>query len=129
MKLIESINIDNNNIKFYNGVDFDKLITHPKDGSGGYLVCFLESWINEVKTYNRNNKIKSVFTKEEYSDFEWESINNDFICIYQTDGIGISDIYKVIRNKFINKQLPETPWIPVSGIDGAWKIQIGKSYD
>ncbi len=129
MILIESVNIDNKQIKFYEGVDFDMLINHAKDGSEGFIVCFLENWVNEVKTYNRNNKIKSVITKEEYSDFEWENINNDFICIYQTDGIGVNEIYRVIRNKFINKQLPETPWIPVSGIDGAWKIEIGKSYD
>jgi hypothetical protein len=129
MTLIETMNIDNNQINFYDGVDFDILINHPKDGSKGFLICFLESWINEVKIYNRNNKIKSVFNKEEYSDFEWERINNNFISIYQADGIGVFEIYKVIRNKFINKQLPESPWIPVSGIDGAWKIEIGKSYD
>ncbi len=129
MTLIETMNIDNNQINFYDGVDFDILIGHPKDGSKGFLICFLESWINEVKIYNRNNKIKSVFNKEEYSDFEWEKINNNFISIYQADGIGVFEIYKVIRNKFINKQLPESPWIPVSGIDGAWKIEIGKSYD
>ncbi len=123
------MNIDNNQINFYDGVDFDILIGHPKDGSKGFLICFLESWVNEVKIYNRNNKIKSVFNKEEYSDFEWEKINNNFISIYQADGIGVFEIYKVIRNKFINKQLPESPWIPVSGIDGAWKIEIGKSYD
>ncbi len=129
MTLIETMNIDNNQINFYDGVDFDILIGHPKDGSKGFLICFLESWVNEVKIYNRNNKIKSVFNKEEYSDFEWEKINNNFISIYQADGIGVFEIYKVIRNKFINKQLPESPWIPVSGIDGAWKIEIGKSYD
>ncbi len=129
MTLIETMNIDNNQINFYDGVDFDILIDHPKDGSKGFLICFLESWVNEVKIYNRNNKIKSVFNKEEYSDFEWEKINNNFISIYQADGIGVFEIYKVIRNKFINKQLPESPWIPVSGIDGAWKIEIGKSYD
>lgn len=129
MTLIETMNIDNNQINFYDGVDFDILINHPKDGSKGFLICFLESWVNEVKIYNRNNKIKSVFNKEEYCDFEWEKINNNFISIYQADGIGVFEIYKVIRNKFINKQLPESPWIPVSGIDGAWKIEIGKSYD
>ncbi len=129
MTLIETMNIDNNQINFYDGVDFDILIDHPKDGSKGFLICFLESWVNEVKIYNRNNKIKSVFNKEEYCDFEWEKINNNFISIYQADGIGVFEIYKVIRNKFINKQLPESPWIPVSGIDGAWKIEIGKSYD
>ena len=129
MTLLESMNIDNNNILFYEGVDFDILQKHPKDGSKGFIVCFLENWVKEVKKYNRNNKIKSVLNHLEYSDFDWENINNNFICIYQTDGIGVSEIYKVIRKKFINKQLPESPWIPVSGIDGAWKIQIGKSDD
>ena len=37
--------------------------------------------------------------------------------------VEIDVLFKVIKDKVINKNFPEHPWIPISGIDkGAWKI-------
>ena len=128
MNLIEKMCYKGTEIKFYDGVDFNILINHAKDGSEGFIFCFMDSWVKEVKSYNRNNKLKSVIENTVYSDFDWNDINNDFIAIYQADGIGIDLLYQTIRDKVIRGHLPDRPYIPIAGYDkGAWKIEVGKS--
>lgn len=130
MTLIEVMNYKGTSINFYKGVDFNILMKHPKDGSKGFIFCFMESWIKEVQSYNRNNKIKSVIENSNYSDFDWNDINNNFIAIYQADGIDMDLLYQTIRDKVIRGHLPDSPYIPVAGIGrGGWKIEIGKSDD
>lgn len=137
MTLIEEIEQKRVNIRFYNGVDFDILINHSKDGSDGFIFCFMDSWIKEVQKYNRDNKIKSVINNTEYSDFDWDSIDNNYICIYQADGIGIDILYQAIREKVINNHIPTAPYLQLTecndnggvGSGGAWKIEVRKSDD
>ena len=117
MILIDEITVDNVNVKFYEGMDFDLLLNHSRDGSDGFIFCFIESWINEVKSYNRQRKVVSVVDDVNYEEFEWEEINNNYISVYQT-----------IRKKVERKQFDSRPWI--GGMStGAWKIQVGKSDD
>ena len=53
---------------------------------------------------------------------------NNFISVYQTEGMGIHDVYQTIRKKVESKQFDSRPWI--GGMStGAWKIQVGKSDD
>jgi len=137
MTLIEKVEYKGIDVKFYNGVDFDFLLKHPKDGSKGFIYCFMDSWITEVKSYNRNNKLKSIIENKEYSDFEWESINNNYIAIYQADGIDIYLLYRTIRDKVLNEHLPTSPYLSIVECDdigvvnsgGAWKIEVGKIGD
>jgi hypothetical protein len=124
MTLIEEIPFQDNLIRFYSGIDFDRLIKHPKDGSDGFIFCFIKNWKNEVNSHNRNSKLKSIIEDINYEKFQWESINNDFISIYQTEGIGYDVVYRTIKNKIINQQFPDQPWIPINSIStGAWKIK------
>lgn len=128
MILIDEIIVDNVNIKFYEGMDFDSLLNHAKDGSNGFIFCFINNWVTEVKSYNRQRKLSSVVDGAEYEEFEWEKIDNNFICVYQTEGMGIPDVYQIIRKKVERKQFDSKPWI--GGMStGAWKIQVGKSDD
>lgn len=128
MILIDEITVDNVNVKFYEGMDFDLLINHAKDGSNGFIFCFIKNWVNEVKSYNRQRKLSSVVDDIEYEEFEWEKIDNNFISVYQTEGMGIHDVYQTIRKKVERKQFDSRPWI--GGMStGAWKIQVGKSDD
>lgn len=130
MTLIETMNYKGTKIEFYDGVDFNTLINHAKDGSEGFIFCFMDSWIKEVKTYNRNNKLNSIIENTDYSDFDWGDINNDFVAIYQADGIGIELLYQTIRDKVIRGHLPDKPYIPISGYTkGGWRIGVGKSDD
>ena len=127
MILIDETIIDNVEVKFYEGMDIDKLLNHPKDGSNGFIYCFIENWINEIKTYNRQRKISSVIDDIKYKVFEWDSINNNYICVYQTEGMLIKDVYETIRKKLEVNQFSNQSWIPVSGIDkGTIKIENKK---
>ena len=138
MTLIEQILYKGNNLRFYRNIDFDILMNHAKDGSDGFIFCFINNWVKEVQSYNRNNKLKSVIDSTEYSDFEWDNINNEYICIYQADGIGIEVLYETIRKKVIQENyLPKSPYLHLTEFNengivnkgGAWKIQVGKSDD
>ena len=128
MILIDEIIVDNVDVKFYEGMDVDKLLNHPKDGSNGFIYCFIDNWVNEIKTYNRQRKISSVIDDIKYKEFEWDSINNNYICIYQTEGMLIKDVYETIRKKVEVNQFPNQPWI-TKGIlgKGAIKIENKKS--
>ena len=124
MILIDSIEYGSSKVKFYNGVDFDKLIKHPKDGSEGFIFCFIKNWVKELKSYNRELKLESIVENTEFNEFNWETLDsNIYISIYQTDGVGIDVVYETIRGKLENNQFPDQPWTPIAGMsNGAWKI-------
>ena len=126
MTLIETIEVDSNKISFYNGIDFDVLKNHPKDGSDGFIFCFVENFVNELQSHKRQNKINSVLDTDS-AEFETKDIENNYIAIYQLEGTEPGLLYEIIKNKVINKNFPEHPWIPISGINkGAWKIGNSK---
>lgn len=137
MTLIEKVEYKGTDVSFYKGVNFDFLLNHPKDGTNGFIYCFMDSWVKEVQSYNRDNKLKSIIENKEYSDFEWESINNNYIAIYQADGVDIDLLYKSIRDKVLQDYLPKSSYLHLTecsdkGIvnsGGAWKIEVGKSDD
>jgi hypothetical protein len=123
MILIEEIVVDNTIVSFYNGIDFDILLRHNREGSDGFIYCFIDSWVSEVKSYNRQLKLESIISNAKFSKFEWSKIDNNYISVYQTDGVGIETLYKSIRERVINLRSINNSWLPISGIDkGAWKI-------
>jgi hypothetical protein len=69
-----------------------------------------------------------VVDDTEYEEFEWEKIDNNFISIYQTEGMGIIEVYQTIRKNVERKHFDSRPWIGGMAT-GAWKIQVGKSDD
>lgn len=123
MNLIEELYIDDVKIQFFDGIDFDIVLNHPKDGSGGFIFCFIDNWISQVKNWERNSKINYLIENRKFNKFNSENIDNNHVAIYQLDGVEIDVLFSVIRDKVINKNFPEHPWIPISGINkGAWKI-------
>jgi len=123
MILIDSMEYEGTIVKFYNGVDFDKLIKHPKDGKKGFIFCFIENWVKEVKSYNRELKLESIVENLEFNEFKWDTLENNYISVYQTSGIGIDVVYETIRCKLEKSQFPDQPWVPIAGVsNGAWKI-------
>lgn len=135
MILIEEVDYKGTNVRFYNGVDFDILMKHAKDGSDGFIYCFMNSWEKEVQSYNRNNKLKSIIEDKDYSDFEWESIDNNYVAIYQADGIDIELLYRTIRDKVLQNYLSTSSYLHITSLDrgsivnsgGAWKIEVSKN--
>lgn len=123
MTLIETIHVDNKKVSFYNGIDFNTIIDHPKDGSNGFIFCFIDSWVKEVTSWERESKINSVLTDEVVKKFKSQDIENNYIAIYQLDGTEPGVLFQIIKEKVINKSFPEHPYIPISGVNkGAWKI-------
>lgn len=100
MTLIEEGKVYNINYKFYNGIDFNLVNSHPKDGSNGLLYFFIESWKSEVTKWQREQKIENILcnTQKNSVNLLIQSalkLENDWICIYQTDGVkGMVDIVK-----------------------------------
>lgn len=123
MTLIETIFVDEKEVSFYNGINFDVIINHPKDGSNGFIFCFIDNWSKSVKSWERESKIDSVLTNELVKKFNSQDIENNYVAIYQLDGIETNILFEIIKEKVINKNFPEHPWIPISGLNkGAWKI-------
>ena len=128
MTLIDEIVVMDIPVKFYEGINFDEVIKHSKDGSNGFIIFFIKRWTDEVHLYNRDKKIESIINNSEFKEFESEDIENSYVSIYQVDGVGIEEMYKTIRKKIENKNFPNQPWEPVGGFDkGAWKITNNKS--
>lgn len=118
MTLIETILVDDVKASFYDGIDFNIIMSHPKDGSSGFIFCFIENWVKEIKSWERGNKIDSVLTNNKSKHkFDIEDISNNYIAIYQLEGTEPGVVFNVIKQKFINKNFPEHPWIPISGIN------------
>lgn len=127
MTLIEKIKVDDTDINFYNGIDIDKVINHPKDGTSGFIFCFIDNWVKEVKKWERESKIDSVLVGKKYRKFDSRNLENDYVAIYQLEGTEPGTLFEIIKDKVINKNFPEHPWIPISGVDkGAWKIVNSK---
>jgi hypothetical protein len=123
MILIDEIIVENVNIKFYDGIDFDLLLNHSRDGSDGFIFCFINNWVTEVKSYNRQRKLTSVVDDISYEEFDWEKIDNNYISVYQTEGVGVSSVYQVIRSKVERNQFEHKQWVPVDSIlTGAWNL-------
>ncbi len=122
MILIDKIIIDNAQFQFYNGINFNDVIEHPKDGTGGFKFFFINNWKNELESWKRENKINSVLN-DNYYNINPIDIENDYISIYQLDGVSFDILYKVIKDKVINKSFINHPWIPINGLNkGVWKI-------
>lgn len=127
MILIDEIIVINTPVRFYEGINFDEVINHPKDGSNGFIIFFINKWVDEVHSYNRDKKIESIVNGEPFKEFESEDIDNSYVSIYQVEGVGIEEMYKTIRKKIESNSFPNQPWEPIDGIDkGAWKISNNK---
>ena len=127
MDLIETITVDEHQVSFYNGIDLDIVMNHPRDGSKGFIFCFIENWVTEVKSWERQNKLDSVLSEKRTKKFNSKDLENSYLGIYQLQGTEPGVLFNIIKQKVINKNFPEHPWIPISGIDkGAWRIGNSK---
>lgn len=123
MNLISESKIDGLKISYYKGIDFNKVQNHPKDGSRGIMIIFIDNWVDEVNIWNRESKLKSILGEKEVTDFKLGEMDNNFISIYQCENIGIELLYDTIKSKMERGELLNKPWIQISGIHrGAWKI-------
>jgi hypothetical protein len=122
MILIDHLIVDDIQFYFYDGIDFNEVINHPNDGSGGFKFFFIDNWVAEMKYWKRECQISKVLTGEIKENNPIE-IENNWVSIYQLEGTDKSVLLKVIKDKVLNKCFIGHPWIPISGLNkGAWKI-------
>lgn len=106
-------------MRYYFGIDFKKVISHPKDGSDGMMFCFVESFIESQKSFQRELKIDHLLDNTEI-DIDKE-IDNTYVFVYQT-GEYQEQVYLAIKKKMMEGRKYEHPWVSVSGIGGSKTI-------
>jgi hypothetical protein len=122
VNLISKQTINQIEISYYEGIDFNLINNHPKDGSKGMIIFFIHNWYKELKKWQRENKINQIIN-DEINNIDIDDINNNYIAIYQAENIGIEILYETIKSKIEKGNFPNQPWIPIGGIDrGGWKI-------
>lgn len=113
MNLISKEIINGTVVEFYSGIDFEMAKNHPSDGSKGMIFFFIDDYISEVKSHNRQSKIDSVLNNTNHKEISLsENINNSYIFIYQTSG-NTNPIYNTIRNKLIDNPDAIRPIRPI----------------
>jgi hypothetical protein len=97
MTLISKHKTDKGYIIFYDGIDFDFVRNFPSDGSNGICIFLINSWILEVKKWQRTQKLNKIL---EDKDLNLDPrIENNYVAIYQTNG-ELEKIYNILLEKF-----------------------------
>ena len=99
--------------KFFDGMDFDVCLNHPKDGTEGFMVFLIDNWETEIKKKKRENQIDSVLTGKKQKTPSFSDIDNTFVCVYQKSGIDNMEFIEIIKKKNLNL---ENTWNPVGSI-------------
>ena len=126
MKLIEIIDKDGILWSLYKGIDFEKVYSHPLDGSGGMMICFIEAYNIEQKSFeetlSRNKKL-STLLNEKADDNIYEKhrrftdVGSNYVIIYQC-GANEPVIINAIKDKIINN--PSSFRYQASSVRGAF---------
>lgn len=123
MILISKDMLEGIEVRYYDGIDFNKLFKHPNDGSGGFIFCFVTNWVSEVKKFDRESKIDNLVDNKPIKDLDMDDLNNNYICIYQTNG-DLDVVYKTVKEN-ITKKIGR-PWAPVECIEHYTGPELGK---
>lgn len=83
---------------FYDGIDFDMIRDHKEED--GFLIFFVDSYVSEIKGWERENRLNSILEGTDFEDFESERYQNNHIAIYQTSG-NLIPVYDAIRRKLL----------------------------
>lgn len=102
MRLIDEEVIQGLRFRFYDGIDFNWIKDFPKDGKEGFIVFFIESWIGEVKKHQRESTINRILKEDSSSQIDLNEIQNDFVSIYQLNGIELLEMKSTIKTKIEN---------------------------
>ena len=96
LTLIEKVEIDGTDVFFYDGIDFDMIRDHK--GEDGFLIFFVDSYVNSVKTWKRQIQLDSILEDKEVEEFDSEKYYNSSVAIYQTSG-NLMPVYEAIKKK------------------------------
>jgi hypothetical protein len=97
MTLIDDILINGERFYFYDGIDFNMISNYT---GTDFHIFLIDSWIKEVNRWQRDSRLNNLLNGE-LTDFNPNKINNNFICIYQTNG-DLQSMYNIIKKKLTN---------------------------
>ena len=102
-------------IFLYRGIDFEMAINHPKDGTAGFLLFFTINYDREFLSFTRNLKIDYLITNQyidsdQYNIDDPDILNNSYVCIYQT-GPSFQPVYDAIKRRIMTNNLSSTMYI------------------
>jgi hypothetical protein len=92
MIFLDEIEVEKIVVKFWKGIDIEKISKHPKDGSDGFMIVLFDSIRQEKIDY----KLSAILDDSKV-DFEIfiNTVNNPYVMIYQS-GVNLStDDFKV----------------------------------
>jgi hypothetical protein len=106
MRLISETSLDGIIIRYFDGCDINKMLSHPSDGSDGIMVVFIKSYKDEEIMFNRDSIINSIIGGTRFKKLSeiFEQLDNHYLMIYQTSGF-IDVVYKSVKNKIENFKL------------------------
>lgn len=107
LTLIENIEINGTNVFFYDGIDFDMIRDHKE--KDGFLIFFVDNYINSVKAWERESRLDSVLEDKDPEEFDSEKYQNNHISIYQTSG-NLIPVYETIKKKLMEPIKHWNPW-------------------
>lgn len=85
-------------VRFYHGIDLEFVKNYNKKE---LVVIFIDDWKTESIRIKREGIIESLLEDKEYVDLE--SIENDYIAIYQTSGY-LDIVSDSIKKRLLNSQ-------------------------
>lgn len=101
MTLLDEINLGEKSVKFWYGIDIEKILSHSAKGADGFMIVLIESINQEI----RNSKIESIINNKVYTvENLLSTLDNNYICIYQTSGIEPKVMVDILKQKYdVNK--------------------------
>jgi hypothetical protein len=101
MNFLQKIKIQKYTINFWSGFCLQKVLSHPKDGTSGFMVLLLDSVQEERKKYSRDLKIDKIINNFDYQNFDdvLQNLHNDYVIIYQSNGDN-DTLIQILKEKF-----------------------------
>lgn len=105
MKLLETKKFNEQKVQFYQGIDVEMILQHPRDGSKGIMIIFFESLEKEKMKLMRYSTIKTILGESYENVFEKIiNLDNPNIILYETQGF-MDVIYRSVITKLENNTL------------------------
>ena len=113
MTLIEKIEIERTEIRFYEGIDFDLAMSHSDDSV--FIIFFVNNYVSSAKSWLRTHRLDSLLEGKEDTfqiPMKLPEINNNRIAVYHTSG-NTEVVFETVKKKLLRE--PQ-PWSPPFGI-------------
>ncbi len=96
---IEEMMISNSRVTFYDEIDFDVVLEHPKNGTEGIIVCLVTNFYKSISEYNRSVRIDNILDSILNQDLRYTDIENKYVMIFQCDDIPKDKMLETIIKK------------------------------